>query len=297
MSDNLRSGNAIVVDIGEWVEKARADPAAYLERQATEVFLIALGMAEPYSDKIFLKGGILMGVVYQSHRQTADIDFTTILEPDHEIADQLRTSLNAALPRAAAELGYPDLMCRIQTIKYRPRPESFAAADGPALEITVGYAIRGSPQQKHFDKGQASNVLHADINFREPIGAVQIVKFAQGDGVIWAYSLMDLMSEKLRALLQQKSRNRYRRQDIYDLDILIQKFDFDIDQLSKLHALLLKKAAARDIIPDVDSLSNPEIVRRARAEWETLRIEIGEVPDFEASFERVDAFYRSLPWG
>ncbi|WP_108683292.1 nucleotidyl transferase AbiEii/AbiGii toxin family protein [Methyloceanibacter sp. wino2] len=296
MSAESEGDNEVVVDIAEWVEKAKSDPEAYLERQATEVFLTALGIAEPFSHQIFLKGGILMGVVYQSPRQTGDIDFTTIMEPTPEIGDQISNALDAAFPRAAAELGYPDLLCAVQTSKYRPAMEKFPTAEAPALLLKIGYARRGSPQERHFQQGRAINTLDVDISFREPVRAIQIVKFTGSSGRVHAYSLFDLIAEKLRALLQQELRNRFRRQDIYDLDALLNKFALDDDEKQKLHETLLEKCAARKINPNEQSLSQPEIVRRAKQEWDTLGQELAEVPDFDDCFSRVDAFYRSLPW-
>jgi predicted nucleotidyltransferase component of viral defense system len=292
----LDEEDEVVVDISEWVERAKADPAAYIERQATEVFLTALGMTEPYGHKVFLKGGILMGVLYQSFRQTADIDFTSTLDPDPDMADLMSVAFAENLPRAAAELGYPDLMCRVQSVRRRPREDSFAKAAFPALEIRVAYARRDSPQQNRFDRGNATDVLHVDISFNEPVGAIQVVRFAGGGGAIRAYSLHDLIAEKLRALLQQEVRNRYRRQDIYDLDLLIGRFSFDKGEKLRLNRVLIEKCVARSIDPARSSLSKPEIARRARKEWETLGVEIGEVPDFDKCFTRVNKFYQSLPW-
>ena len=63
MSDGHRSDDEFATtapDITEWVERASPDPHAYLERQAIEVFLTALGLSQSYSQKIFLKGGLLM---------------------------------------------------------------------------------------------------------------------------------------------------------------------------------------------------------------------------------------------
>lgn len=296
MSAEENEDEKVTVDILEWVEKAKSDPQAYLERQATEVLLTTLGTVEPYAKKIFLKGGILMGVVYQSFRQTADIDFTTNLEPDPGIADRLRNALTAAFPRVAAELGYPELMCNVQSARYFPNAKLFPKADSPALKIKVGYAHRGSKQQASFERGKATNVLEVDISFREPVGAIQVVHFAGTGGKILAYSLYDLVAEKLRALLQQEVRNRFRRQDIYDIDILVERFSFDGDEKRRLLYLLFKKCAARNIIPSREALAQPEIVRRAKDQWTTLALELEELPDFDTCFVRVDDFYRSLPW-
>lgn len=186
MSDTPPVSTTVLVDIAAWIEKAKADPAAYIERQATEVFLAALGMTKPYSHEIFLKGGVLMGVVYQSPRQTGDIDFTAISEPDPEIAEQLKVALNAALPRAAAALGYPDLMCAVQSSKYYPSEKMFPKATGPALKLHVGYALRGSPQEKHFENGKATDILEVDISFKEPVHAIQIVELGNAKTTVSA---------------------------------------------------------------------------------------------------------------
>ena len=59
----------------------------------------------------------------------------------------------------------------------------------------------------------------------------------------------------------------------------------------------LKKSRSRHIEPDRDSLDDPEIKRRSGAQWDTLKLELSNVPDFEMCFTRVRDFYRGLPWG
>ena len=56
------------------------------------------------------------------------------------------------------------------------------------------------------------------------------------------------------------------------------------------------KCMARGICPLADSLNDPRIALRARAEWNSLKQEIGELPDFDACFAKVEALYRTLPW-
>ena len=291
-----KENNEIVVNIGDWIEKAKADPSAYLERQATEIFLTTLGTTEPYCGKFFLKGGLLMGIVYGSPRQTADIDYSTSIEPDSNMADELREKLDKAFPVVAARLGYPDIVCRVQTLKLQPRPATFLDNDAPGYKVKIGYAIRGTNQETKLENGNASMVLKTDISFREPIGAIQIVRLGESGSAISAYSLKDVISEKLRALLQQEGRNRYRRQDIYDLQLLISKFSFDQDELEELFRIFLDKCKARKINPNPESLEADEIVKRSKSEWETLKLEIEELPDFDACFAEVNEFYKSLPW-
>ncbi|WP_174297454.1 nucleotidyl transferase AbiEii/AbiGii toxin family protein [Sphingomonas bacterium] len=295
MSEGIEAEAQITVNISAWIEKARSDPQAYLERQVTEIFLTALAITEPFAHQIFLKGGILMGVVYQSPRQTGDVDFTAISEPSKEMAEALKTALNAAFPRAAAKLGYPDLMCNVQSSRYEPSAKMFAKANGPLLALRVGYARRDTPQERLFRTGTASDVLDVDIAFREPVNAIQIVQLGQGVA-IRAYSLLDLIAEKLRALLQQPKRNRNRRQDVYDIASLLERFSLDETEQANLLALLYAKCRARGIDPDRDALGQPEVRDRAKKDWNTLGLELEELPDFDRCFESVNVFYRSLPW-
>ncbi|MCB9958933.1 MAG: nucleotidyl transferase AbiEii/AbiGii toxin family protein [Rhodospirillaceae bacterium] len=289
--------NVLFVDIAEWVERARTDQVAYLERQATEVVLAAIGMTAALKNRVFLKGGILMGVAYHSLRQTADVDFTTTLPANQDSFVEISNGLATSLPRAAAELGYPDLVCQVQSHKFYPTPETFDCARGPALRVKIAYARRGSSQAQKIPNGNCPDVLSIDISFREPVGAIQILKLGQASGQIAAYSLADLLAEKLRALLQQPIRKRNRRQDIYDIASLIGRFPIGKPERSQIHKLLLRKCAARDLTPTATSLSESEVRERAGRDWHTLRLEIGEVPDFDACFARVEEFYKSLPWG
>ena len=74
------------INVAEWVASAKADPVAYQQRQTVEIILNAIAMTPPLNAKMFLKGGILMGLAYDSPRQTTDIDLTTTLEVEQETA-------------------------------------------------------------------------------------------------------------------------------------------------------------------------------------------------------------------
>ncbi|MCZ6859840.1 MAG: nucleotidyl transferase AbiEii/AbiGii toxin family protein [Alphaproteobacteria bacterium] len=286
----------VVVDIASWVERARSDPQAYLERQATEVFIAAIGITPSYASKVFLKGGVLMGIRYDSPRQTADLDFTASFNPKTVEIGDIRAEFDDAVIRAAAQIGYPSLVCRVQTVRARPRQNSLEIDSFPALEMKIAYALRDSPQEIRLRAGQCPTILEADISFNEPIDAIQVVRLGKDGPEIKAYSLLDLIAEKLRALLQQVVRNRYRRQDVYDLAYLVERFSLDRNEKAHLLQVFRTKSASRGINPDRNSLSRPQVVQRARAEWDTLTLELGDLPNFEERFEIVNRLYRSLPW-
>ena len=284
------------VDIKAWIDRARRDPLAYVERQATEIVLSAIGSIPGYGSRFFLKGGILMAVVYESPRGTVDMDFTTDLRAAPDLAEKLREELDRALPRVAASLGYPDLVLRVQTIREQPRPFGSAGISFPALEMRIAYAKRGTKAEEWLARGQGQHVIDIEVSFNEPIHAIQIVRLGVKGSLIAAYGLTDLIAEKFRALLQQVPRNRYRRQDIYDIAHLVERFALDDSERAAILESFCEKCAARGIEPTVESLSDPQVIERARSEWDTLKQEIGELPDFVVCFAKVEALYRALPW-
>lgn len=285
-----------IVDIAEWVDKARQDPELYIERQVTEIILTAIGEAAELGDKVYLKGGILMGVVYGSPRQTADIDFTTTLLPTGDVDTVLRKALDRELPRVAAMLGYPDVLCKVQSIGKKPTANRFEHFDFPAIKMKVGYALRGTKQETKLNHGQASHVIEADFSFNEPIGTIEIVKLGTTGTELKVYSLIDLIAEKYRALLQQEKRDRNRRQDVYDIAHLLLRFNLENDERKRVLSSLRGKCEAREITPTIKSIRSNELIKRAKSEWDTMALELGELPLFEDCFSVVEEFYVSLPW-
>jgi len=286
----------VVINIARWVENAREDPLLYLERQATEVVLTSIGMAPELNRKIFLKGGTLMGVMYDSPRQTADVDFSTTLAAEPTMPQRIRAAIDVVLPAAAAHLGYLDIVCRVQSLELRPTSSNFSEASFPAIKCKIGYARRDSPQSRHLENLQSPDVVRLDINFNEPIAALQLAVLGPSGVELCVYSIEDLVSEKLRALLQQVPRNRYRPQDIFDIALLLRQSSFSDAERRRILAALRKKCLGRSIDPTSESLSSPEVVRRASSEWQTMALEVGDLPTFDESFNVVNDFYRSLPW-
>ena len=154
MSDTVRK-----IDIVQWINLARADSKTYAQRKVTQIILHAIAI-EPYlSNSLHLKGGVLMGIVYESPRSTNDIDFSMIVPDDGQnqnIGATIKNHINPALKLAAAKLGYADTILRVQSIKEWPRDYLW---DGrfPALRMKVAYAKRRSHQVKMLLSGRASN--------------------------------------------------------------------------------------------------------------------------------------------
>ena len=204
------------VNVEEWVERAKADPIAYQQRQTVEITLNAIALTAPLKEKMFLKGGILMGLAYDSPRQTIDIDLTTLLAPEGDVGDTVRKLLDSMFPLAAAALGYAGLIVKTHSVKPQPKAK-FPDAKFPALKLKIASAKRGTTQEKALQEGKAPVVIAVDISFNEPLLQIQVLELTGGQE-LRAYGLVDLIAEKYRAILQQVPRKRYRPQDVYDLD-------------------------------------------------------------------------------
>lgn len=150
------------VDVRTWVETARANPTLYRDRQVTEIVLGAIGLAPSLSKTLVLKGGAVMALAFKSNRVTGDVDFTSMAEPA-DLTEKLTTELNELLPRTAIKLGYPDLLCRVQSVKKMPRAENFEDHEFPALRVRIGSAKRGTGEEARLADGQASRVLDVEM--------------------------------------------------------------------------------------------------------------------------------------
>jgi predicted nucleotidyltransferase component of viral defense system len=278
-----------IYELDAWVEEGPKNLKEF--RQAIRIILTAVSHDLNLRGSMVMKGGILMGIRYHSERFTTDLDFSTSATKGEINVEEFEKNLRHSLSMAAADSDY-GLDCQIQGCRINPPNDDYQF---PNLELKIGYAYKGTPKHKRLMTGQSPTVVKIDFSLNEPI--IDIEEIDLGDGVsLQAYALTDLIAEKLRALMQQEMRNRYRRQDIYDLCFLLES-GISPEQMKLVHKSLIIKAEARGIVPHLDSLSNTELRRRSHAEYSTLADEIqGPLPDFDESYNLVESFYRSLPW-
>ena len=242
-----------------------------------------------------MKGGILLALGYESTRFTRDIDFSTEIMLQEFNVEEFIAKFDAALVDTIDQLEY-DIDCKVQGCKQQPPREN---ATFPTFEIRVGYANR-SDQRAHrrLMRKMAIQVVMVDLSLNEPRGEPELFEIEEGRS-IQIYSFHDLVGEKYRAVLQQEVRNRLRRQDIYDLHLLLTSRDSSATEETKLNILhsLKEKAAARDLVIDHQSMRNTEIIRRSREEYSLLEHEIeGVLPEFDEAYDLVRSFYENLPW-
>lgn len=282
------------LDIGQWVEEA-GNQIQKEFREAVHTVLSAIAQDQNLRANMVLKGGILLAVRYQSHRYTRDIDVSTQRHPKDGLnAENIKPWIDGSLASAVEALNY-DLDCMVQGVKQEPKSQEDPSY--PALKISIGYAYRGTPKHRKLQKGQSPSVVRIDYSLNEPLPNIDTISLGL-DQDLQVYALTDMIAEKLRALIQQPIRGRTRRQDIYDLNMVLERADdFDAVEMSKILQSLHEKARAREITVHAGSFDQEDIRTNAAKDYDRLAEEIeGELPNFDQSFERVANFYRSLPW-
>ena len=232
---------------------------------------------------------VALGVVFGAVLGFASIRFRVEGNP---IADQI----NAILPQTAIRLGYLDLLCRVQTVKKMPKPLNFEEFDFPALLIRIGSAERGTGEEKRLEAGRAIRVLDIEISFRDQVYAFQELNLTGPGVAVRAFTLHEIIAEKLRALLQQPIRNRNRRQDVYDITYLIETNELADEDRRSILETLVEKCQARGIEATPESMDDPEVRRRAEVDWNTLALELDDLPPFDERFAMMRELYVSLPW-
>lgn len=264
-------------------------------REAVHIILSAIANDPMLKVGMVIKGGILLAIRYHSPRYTKDIDFSTsrpLPEVDKALIGE---RLDSSLIVMAESLNY-GLDCRVQSCKIQPagRPN----AQFPSIKMKIGYAYKHDARHKRLKIGKCPITVDIDFSLNERMPNIEELDIGGGE-TLTAYSLTDLIAEKIRAVLQQTARGRERRQDIYDLFLLIEKFpDLDGEERGAILQSLMIKARARAIEPHPAALADEHIRERSMAHYHTLADEIeGELPHFDEIYPVVQRFYESLPWG
>ncbi|MBU0792156.1 MAG: nucleotidyl transferase AbiEii/AbiGii toxin family protein [Gammaproteobacteria bacterium] len=281
------------VDVSAWVEQADAPQRRF--REAVHTILDAIGQSRSLHTKMVMKGGLLMAIRYASTRFTRDIDFSTVDVYREAQAQDLVEEFERQLVLAVERLPYATA-CKLQSHQVQPKGEN---KTHQSLKLRIGYADATKPAaMQRLDARQSPHIVEIDYSYNEAVLDIEVLEL-DGGVTIQSYSLHNVLAEKLRSLLQQPIRRRNRRQDVYDVHLLLQSSAaLSAQDLQSIHDILLQSCRSKHIEPIEDSMDAPEIVRLARDGYESLGDDIqGELPPFDEAMGVVQALYRSLPWG
>lgn len=291
------------INISNWVAKSKFNPDKYIFRQVVEILINAIGQTKFLKGNMFLKGGALMALAHESQRMTGDVDFSWLEPFDkdafRDVSEIIVESLDESLNKARVRLGYLDIKCKVQSSRKEPGGWNKEPLSFPALELKIGYAKVGTRQELLLESNNCAQVLRVDISFNEQIIDHQELVLDDNQTTVNAYTPIEVITEKFRALIQQIHRSRNRRQDVYDIDFLLKHFNFDEDEKKSILDNMLIKSKSRKINPNINSFSDNRVKEAAQKEWQTMNLEFSEenkLPDFDKCYQNIEEFYKSLPW-
>lgn len=284
------------VDMEAWVAQA-PDKAQRAFREAVHIILESIGHSQQLHASMVMKGGLLMAIRYDSTRYTRDIDFSTTAPYVPAQAQALIKELEQNLAAAADRLPYATA-ARVQSSKVEPKGEG---KTHQTLALKIGYAdMTNDGAMKRLLAHSAAQVVEIDYSYNEAVFGVEVLQL-DGGTTIQSYSLHNIVAEKLRSLLQQPIRRRNRRQDVYDLCLLLDSPGLEAplgaQALASIHQMLVESCRSKGIEPGPSSMEDEAVVRMAREGYDGLKDDVaGELPAFDGAMARVIALYRSLPW-
>ncbi len=281
-----------MLDLASWVAKAPADKKNF--REAVHIILAAIGASTVLRGNMILKGGMLMALRYDSSRFTRDADFSTTAKYAKGDEQKLLEELGVQLDLANAVSSY-DTFCQIQRHSLTPPGPNKSF---PTLALNIGYASRSNTRAlQRLLAGQSPTVVEIDYSYNEAVLHAEMLRLTDGDG-LKVYSLVNLMAEKFRSLLQQPVRNRYRRQDVYDLWLLTSEVqDWTLADRQALRDCIVASAHSRGLRAERLSLRDPRVIHMAAVGYLDMQAEIdGPLPEFDAIYRSVQSFYENLPW-
>ena len=152
--------------------------------------------------------------------------------------DLIRRLLETALGVSTRDLGVAFRIYKVD--RQPPGPEKTFIT----YEVSIGYVL---PDEKaalaRMQRGiPVSTTIPVDISLNEPVCSDARVDVA-ATFALRVSDIEDIVAEKLRALLQQRIRNRFRHQDLLDIAVTRRSHP-DMDP-KRVSAYLLEKARAR----------------------------------------------------
>ena len=283
------------LEIEAWVAEAPINQRKF--RMAVHVILKAIATSDYLKPHMIMKGGMLLGIRYKSSRYTKDIDFSTPELFENFNRDLFRTELDESLVAATDELSY-GIDCIVQSFNIQPKEKPGVELTHPSLLITIGYAEKGTRLHQNLLQKRCSDIIKIDYSFNEVVPHPEELSL-EGEQLT-AYGFTDLIAEKIRSVMQQVVRNRQRRQDIYDLNYLLDSTETldDEEKLIVLRSIILKsQGRLLEGFVKKNTLDDPAIYDFSKADYLLMADEVeGDLPDFEESYSKVNDFYKSLPW-
>ena len=272
-------------EIESWAKRHGATVTEARRRFVQYVALECIARSPSLHDRLAFKGGNALRFVYGNPRSTIDLDFTAVLGlPDEE--DVLRSMLNAALLKEGKAFG---IKVKCQRVNRKPRKKQ---ATLPTYDISLGFQFPDDRYYADFDEPKriVATIIEIEISFNDLVCETIDQQLSPGSlARLKVCTLEDILAEKLRAMLQQVTRNRNRPQDVFDIAQMVRKHRATL-RLELIASYLLEKSKARGISASRAAFHNDEVRTRAAEGYEALlaATQLQHLPFAEAWSEVMD---------
>ena len=272
-----------VAEISPWSRENKTTTLEAGIRFMEFVVLTCIASNRTTERGLVFKGGNALRFAYQSPRSTKDLDFSVAGDDVPDDGDRIRSLFDDALRYAERRF---NVKAKCQRVKRNPPG---LQATRPTYGITVGYQFPNDAYFQSFDNRIVPTVIPIEVSFNDLV--CETCPWA-GVETLRVCSLEDILAEKLRSLLQQKTRNRTRYQDVYDIAGAVRKSVVD---RGKIGDYLQQKSRVRGI--DAKKSSFDDVIRqRAASEYEKHIHEQAphDFIPFEDAWQDVLSLVRSL---
>ena len=244
-------------EISTWRAEHRTTLDEARRRLAQIVILRRIARTTDVSRMLAFKGGNALRLCHHSPRTTVDLDFSALGLPDD--LNVVAASISRALSESTVE---PNLRCKVHSAhRNPPGPDKTT----PTYLVNISYSFPGDRHYSAFFEPATRSLrfIPVDVSINDVVCEVCDV-FLEDDE---EHSLSvcvpeDIMAEKLRAILQQRPRNRQRPQDVYDIARHLRVYGSAVDR-AKVRSYLYRKSEARGIAATSEAF-DAEIRARAR---------------------------------
>jgi predicted nucleotidyltransferase component of viral defense system len=240
-------------------------------------------------EHLYFKGGNALRFIYGNPRSTLDLDFSA----DHAVPDDeimLRDILDRAVRRTFVRHGAKG---KVQSVRRNPhRPESTL----PTYSAKIGYQLPGDRHFADFETTSVavSKVVRVEISINDVVCDSDEASLGpRSPNRIVVCTRNDIIAEKLRSILQQRIRNRNRKQDAYDISRMMREHGDKLDH--RLISLYLQHKSEARHIEAKKRLFDKDLRARAKYGYEELQASTGEayIP-FDDAWADVMSLVRSL---
>jgi len=262
--------------------QAKIDPGIIEKDYVLSKVLMALSRIDLFNQSLLFKGGTALRKYYYSEwRFSEDLDFTSKVKLKPK---DVKSIFQEAVDKVGKLFG---LSMRVTEYSQYPKTGNGLVS----AQFKLGY---DGPLRK--SSGQKNNV-RVDIAFEEKLISEPVQKkilsgYADDiDSELTVYSLEEILSEKLRSILQ-----RGKSRDYYDVWILLKKYKRDFSN-EKLWEILKEKCEFKDIpTPKTEDFFDTERTEEAGKYWERgLAHQLNDLPDFEKVLEELkDSLNKNL---